>query len=60
MNSAEWETHKEQLTGLTRSVYEAWLRGERLERIDLDRQLTDSGVHELFQAVETMFREKLE
>ena len=57
VNPAEWETHREQLTELTRSVYEAWLRGERLERINLDRQLADSGVHELFQAVEAMFRE---
>ena len=58
VNSAEWEAHKEELTELTRSVYEAWPTRERLAQINLDRQLADSGVHELFQAVQAMFREK--
>ena len=57
VNSAEWETHRQELTELTRSVYEAWPRRERLAQINLDRQLADSGVHGLFQAVKAMFRE---
>ena len=57
VNSAEWEIHREELTEFTRSVYEAWPKRERLARINLDRQLADSGVHELFQAVQAMFRE---
>lgn len=57
VNSAEWETNRKELTALTRSVYEAWTIRERLAQINLDRQLAASGVHELFQAVEAMFRE---
>ena len=57
VNSAEWETHREELTTLTRSVYEAWPTRERLAQINLDRQLADCGVHELFQAVKAMFTE---